>query len=281
MIASSELLPNEEDVKEVLHGAHNKFLNEVEKDISRSKFIEKKWQKAYIGNCRRLRDEMYEYQFEFIQGTLAKVNSALLLSETEKDAAKRTDLFLAFQMIFDDIAVRCTHVDNQLKIILKAVADQDPDFSKKYICFMGVSIGTAVVAGAIGAVLLSTGICGVSVAAIPVLIVAAVALTAAAGFFLYRMWTTKTKLQTKAYVYNWAAQCFPTFGKLGPHDNCSDKELEDKFHKILCTMRADEDVWKSNIKLETLKSSLKANFLRLEIEKSRVEKEDRALSGKK
>ncbi|CAF4670064.1 unnamed protein product, partial [Didymodactylos carnosus] len=114
---------------------------------------------------------------------------------------------------------------------------------------MGVSIGTAVVAGAIGAVLIShalpTAICAVSLAAvaIPVLIVAAVALTAAAGFFLYRMWTTKTKLQTNAYVCNWAAQCFPTFGKLGPHDNCSDKELEDKFHKILCTMRADEDVW--------------------------------------
>ena len=277
--------PKEQEVRQLLNGPHTVFLNELETDIRKSTLIEKKWQRASIGNCHRWRDEMYEFQFEFVEGALQKIEQAAIFNAQENGESKTHDVYEAFAMMFDEIAVRCTHLNNQLQNLLKALAAQDPTLSRKYYGFLGAGVGTALVASALGSLVIAhalpTAICTVTLTAVavPLLIGAAVALTAAAGYFLYRVIATRTEKNTAAFVNNWAANCFPTVGKLGLQDGCTDAEIETKFHDILCTMKSDEKVWKSNAKLLILKSSLEKNKARLTEEKERVEREDRALCG--
>jgi hypothetical protein len=260
--------------------AHKQFLDGVENDILGARTINKKWKKTYIGNCRRIRNEMYEFQFEFIEETLVKINEALQLNEND---SRRNDIYNRFQMVFDEIAVRCTHVDNQMKTILTALAAQDPSLARKYGIFRTVGVGTALVGSALVGVLvghfLPAAVCSAALGpvAVPIIIAGAVVLSVTAIVTLCKARLTKNEQKVHANVYNWAAQSFPTFGKLGPHDKCTDKEIEEKFHKILCTMAADEAVWKSNAMLKELKTSLEKNALRLTNEKARVEKQDAAL----
>ena len=275
-------------VEKMLSDPAPKFFDELNNGIKKSTGIGERWKIIHIANCRRLRTEMYNNHFDFIQKTKSNIEQAKLLANDDNGKAKRKELFESWHMLLSAITTRAKLFDRQLTALLTEICDQDKQFSTNYPFFGIAGLGSSLFGASLGAVvvahyvpscaLLICGSAGAVACCPPLMAVLGVTLLVAGGFLVYRSYKRRaeraTYERTRTLIKNWAVACCQPHSQLGVQDNCDDQSIEERIREGICQMKVYEETWYSNKKLDTFLNDIMASEKKLKEDQQRDEKTD-------